>query len=280
MNSMSGMDKMHDIKWTAQTNPGRYRRNNEDSFLLLMFDEYELCYLGKEGTALSENNHFIFAVSDGIGGAEAGEYASQSALRSISDLISREFHRGRKVSQIDYNKILTAFCGQIHDAILKVSSHYQECCNMGATLSIGWIHQRVLHFAHLGDSRIYHLPSKGSIDQLTNDHTVAARKVREGKLSSEEARRHASNNVLEKSIGSGRACSSPQLGRLTLGQEDRLVFCTDGVADGITPYTVEKTVSKPPPYLKDLNPAEAVVKEALDASGKDNITAIVVELCP
>jgi protein phosphatase len=66
---------------------------------------------------------------------------------------------------------------------------------------------------------------------------------------------------------------------LTLGQEDRLVFCTDGVADGITPYSVEKTVLKPPPYLKDLNPAEAVVKEALDASGKDNITAIVVELC-
>jgi serine/threonine protein phosphatase PrpC len=273
------MSEMHDIKWTAQTSPGRYRRNNEDSFLLMMFDERELCFLGKEGAAPTGENHFIFAVSDGIGGAEAGEYASQSALRSISDLISREFHRGKKRSQLDYSKMLTAFCEQIHHAILKVSSNYKECCDMGATLSIGWIHQSVLYFAHLGDSRIYHLPSGASMTQLSEDHTVAARKVREGKLTTEEAKRHSSNNVLEKSIGSGRGFSSPQLGQLALSQGDRLVFCTDGVADGITPYTVEKTVLNPPPYLKDLNPAEAVVKEALDASGKDNITAIVIEFC-
>jgi serine/threonine protein phosphatase PrpC len=271
------MSEMQYIKWTAQTSPGRYRRNNEDAFLLMMFDECELCYLGKEGAASTGDNHFIFAVSDGIGGAEAGEYASQSALRSISDLISREFHRGKKRSQVDYSKMLTAFCEQIHDAILKVSSNYKECCNMGATLSIGWVHQSMLYFAHLGDSRIYHLPLGGSMVQLTEDHTVAARKVREGKLTPEEAKRHTSSNVLEKSIGSGRGFSSPQLGQLSINQGDRLVFCTDGVADGITPYTIEKMVLNPPPYLKNLNAAEAVVKEALDASGKDNITAIVTE---
>ncbi len=272
------MNNIEDIKWTAQTHPGRYRRNNEDSFLLMMFDERELCYLGKQGSSPTSQNHFIFAVSDGIGGAEAGEYASQSALRSISDLISRAFHRGGKHSQIDYAGMLTAFCRQIHDAILKVSSNYKECCNMGATLSIGWIHNDVLYFAHLGDSRIYHIPSDAGIVQLTEDHTVAARKVREGKMSPEEARRHTSNNVLEKSIGSGHDYSSPQLGQTAINKGDRIVFCTDGVADGITPYTIEKTIKNPPPYLKELNPAEAVVKEALDASGKDNITAIVVDL--
>ena len=264
--------------WTAQTSPGRYRRNNEDSFLLMMFDECELCYLGKEGSSDTGKNHFIFAVSDGIGGSEAGEYASQSALRSISDLISREFHRGKKHSQIDYSNMLTAFCEQIHDAILKISNHYKECCNMGATLSIGWIHESILHFAHLGDSRIYLLSSSNSIVQLTDDHTVAARKVREGKLTPAEAKRHSTNNVLEKSIGSGHGFDSPQIGQRPLNQGDRLVFCTDGVADGITPYTIEKTILTPPPYLKDLNPAQAVVKEALDASGKDNITTIVVEV--
>jgi len=140
------------------------------------------------------------------------------------------------------------------------------------------VHQQRLHFAHLGDSRIYHIPQGGSIQQLTEDHTVAARKVREGKMTAEEAKRHTSNHVLEKSIGSGKGFDQPQLGAVDLQAGDKLIFCTDGVADGVSTYTIEKAVLNPPAYLQGLNSAEGVVKEAFDASGRDNITAIVVDL--
>jgi len=88
---------IQEVKWTAETNPGRFRPNNEDAFLLVKFDLQELEYLGKVGESPTESNQFIFAVSDGIGGAEAGEYASQSALKSISKLISRKFHQVQKI---------------------------------------------------------------------------------------------------------------------------------------------------------------------------------------
>ena len=226
----------------------------------------------------------LYVVCDGMGGHAAGEVASDLTSRTVLETIRAAAgleRSGAELSAAESGRLEAVMSSALENANARVRElGAQDAAKKGAgcTCTALLIRDGRGFVGHVGDSRIYHLPSKGSIDQLTNDHTVAARKVREGKLSSEEARRHASNNVLEKSIGSGRACSSPQLGRLTLGQEDRLVFCTDGVADGITPYTVEKTVSKPPPYLRDLNPAEAVVKEALDASGKDNITAIVVEL--
>lgn len=268
---------IREIQWTAETNPGRFRPNNEDAFLLMKFDLRELQYLGKVGESPIDSNHFIFAVSDGIGGAEAGEYASQSALKSISKLISRNFHHGKEVAEIRHSELLTAFCEEIHNTIIEVSRYYTECCNMGATLSLGWVDGNRLHFAHLGDSRIYHIPLGQDIIQISEDHTVAARKIREGKLSPAEAKRHKSSHVLEKSIGSGKGFDQPQLGHIDLNAGDKLVFCTDGVSDGLSAYAIQKTVITPPPYLKDLNPSECIVRESLDASGRDNITNIVVE---
>jgi len=268
---------IQEVKWTAETNPGRFRPNNEDAFLLVKFDLQELEYLGKVGESPTESNQFIFAVSDGIGGAEAGEYASQSALKSISKLISRKFHQVQKSIQINHQELLTAFCEEIHNTIIEISRYYQECRNMGATLSLGWVDGNRLHFAHLGDSRIYHIPAGQDMIQITEDHTVAARKVREGKLTPSEAKRDKSNHVLEKCIGSGKGFDQPQLGHVDLNPGDILVFCTDGVTDGLSDYAIQKTVVTPPPYLQNMIPSERIVRESLDASGRDNITTIVVE---
>jgi len=127
MSQHSTLSAITTLNWTAQTSPGRYRSKNEDAFLLMMFDRFELCYLGKEGETPLDDRHFIFAVSDGIGGHEAGEFASQSALKSISDLISRHFHRKDAPKELDHMRLLTAFCEQIHDAILQISKYYSEC---------------------------------------------------------------------------------------------------------------------------------------------------------
>jgi len=277
MSQNSAHQAIREVKWTAETNPGRFRPNNEDAFLLVKFDLQELQYLGKVGDFPLDSNRFIFAVSDGIGGAQAGEYASQSALKSISKLISRKFHQGKKSIQINHQELLTAFCEEIHTAIIEISRYYQECRNMGATLSLGWVDGSRLHFAHLGDSRIYHIPAGQDIIQITEDHTVAARKVREGKLTPAEAKRDKSYHVLEKCIGSGKGFDQPQLGYLDLNAGDKLVFCTDGVTDGLSNYAIQKTVVTPPPYLQNMIPSERIVRESLDASGRDNITTIVVE---
>src|SRR5271169_6580380 len=81
------------LKWFGWTDPGKVRPNNEDAFLGLQFDAREVHHLGKLGESSTHNGDFAFAVSDGMGGARAGEYASRIALEKITTLLPRSFRR-------------------------------------------------------------------------------------------------------------------------------------------------------------------------------------------
>jgi serine/threonine protein phosphatase PrpC len=263
--------------WTGQTHCGRVRKNNEDAFLALMFDAQEVQYLGKEGEAPAEGNEFIFAVSDGMGGANAGEFASRSALQSMTDLIARQFHQRASDSLSDREQRLREFFQRVHEEVQKMGRHYLECRGMGATLSVGWFSGTSLHIGHVGDSRIYHLPAAGPMKQLTEDHTDAGRLRRQGSITEREGRIHPTRHLLERSIGAQPHAVEPQIATFPITRGDRFIFCTDGIIDGVWDKGMEKYVRTPPPYLIDLPPAERLVKEALEASGRDNLTAVVVE---
>ncbi len=269
--------KIEEFRWTAQTHAGRVRFKNEDAFLAITFDEREVRYLGKEGELPTCGNNFIFAVSDGISGAAEGKFASQTVLRTVMDLVSFTFHRQVKDIPKDRESILREFCWKIHDEVIRLSLGYEDVRNMGATLSLGWIAQETMHFVHVGDSRIYHLPKAGGLNQLTDDHTQPGELRRLGKITEREARFHPMRNNLRMSIGSDRRRIDPQVGVVPIESGDTLMFCSDGIIDGVWDKGIKKLIRTPPPYLKDFPPAQRLVKEALDSSGQDNLTAIVVE---
>jgi len=79
------------LSWYGRTDVGRFRKNNEDAFLALTFNSREVRYLGKDGSAPMDGDDFIFAVSDGMGGAKAGEFASKIAVDKITDLLPKTF---------------------------------------------------------------------------------------------------------------------------------------------------------------------------------------------
>ncbi len=266
------------ISWSAQTHVGRVRRNNEDAFLGLIFNQEELSYLGKIGSTPMNEHEFLFAVSDGMGGENAGEFASHVVLQTITELISREFNQNPEAKHDQPEALLLQFCQRIHERARAVSHPYEECQGMGATLSLGWFHGRSLHIAHVGDSRIYHLPTTGGMQQLTMDHTVTGRLIREGKLSPREAKTHPHRNQLEKSVGCHREFSEPQILKVPYGPGDRFVLCSDGILDGLFDHGIEKLIRTPPSYVADLAPANRLVKEALEASGRDNLTAMVLQI--
>ncbi|MDA7511236.1 protein phosphatase 2C domain-containing protein [bacterium] len=276
MNDSGGAPQQ--IRWSAQTHQGRVRRNNEDAYLCLRFDATELTYLGKEGESPLEDFEFLFAVSDGMGGENAGEFASRIVIQSVTDIISREFHQRRESKPNAEKERLLEFCQQIHKHARQVSRHYEECQGMGATLSLGWLQDQTIHIAHLGDSRIYHLPKDGKIAQLTEDHTVTGRLLRAGKISEREARQHPYRNQLEKSIGCQADPVEPQIISVPFQIGDRFVLCSDGITDGLWDTGIDKLIRTPPPYLDGLNPAQGLVKEAMEASGRDNLTAMVIEV--
>ena len=266
------------VRWSASTHQGRVRRRNEDAFLALRLDSSELSYLGKLGTSPMALFEFIFAVSDGMGGENAGKFASQIILQSLTTILSRDHHHARSSTGHGRPESLERCFQTIHEHARQVSLPYEECRGMGATLSVTWFHDRLLHLAHVGDSRVYSLPANGGIQQLTEDHTVPGRLFREGKLSEREARDHPYRNPLERSIGSHEGRVSPQLMSLDTHPGDTFVICSDGITAGLRDQGIEQLIRQPPSYVAELLPAQRLVREALEASGRDNLTAVVIEL--
>src|SRR5688572_4982177 len=105
------------LKWFGVTDRGRVRPNNEDSFLGVQFDAREVHHLGKIGESSVANADFVFAVSDGMGGANAGEFASRIAVEKITRLLPRSFKQSAAGLEAGFFEVLGELFAQIHRAL-------------------------------------------------------------------------------------------------------------------------------------------------------------------
>lgn len=266
------------LAWWGLTDVGRFRKNNEDAFLAVTFNAQELRYLGKVGKAEFDGSDYIFAVSDGMGGANAGEFASKIAVDKIAELLPKSFQLGALGIDRGCGQILGELVNRIHKSMLEMGAHYEECSGMGATLSLCWFMPGKVYFAHVGDSRIYYLTREGEMRQLTEDHTHVAGLVRAGRITEFEARTRADRNVLNQSLGGKIRRVEPQIGSVEYEPGDQFVLCTDGVTDGISNRRIHTLIDSPPASLAGLNPAERIIKDAKDESGRDNLTALSIQV--
>lgn len=266
------------VTWNGLTDVGRFRLNNEDAFLALNFNAQEVRYLGKDGTAPMDGDDFIFAVSDGMGGANAGEFASKIAVDKITELLPKTFRLAALGLDRGCGQILSELFSRIDREMVQMGSYYEECRGMGATLSLCWVTPTVMHFAHVGDSRIYYLPKEGEFTQITEDHTHVGHLFRQGKITEYEARTRRDRNVLDQALGGNGQRVDPQIGSVRYAPGDRFVLCTDGVTDGISNRRIQSLLEFPPSNLEALNPAERLVYDAKQESGRDNLTALSVQI--
>jgi protein phosphatase len=266
------------IHWSGLTHVGRVRKNNEDSFLALTFDGHDVRYLGKTGDASLGGGDFVFAVSDGMGGAKSGEFASRIAVDRITRLLPRGFRLSAAGLASGFSDILAELLSAIHADLLKLGFSYEECAGMGATLSLAWLTPEWLYFAHIGDSRIYYLPHDGPMRQLTQDHSYVGWLRRNGQLNEREARTHPRRNALNQALGAGHQFIEPHIGAVGHRPGDRFLICSDGLVDGLWDRNIEELIRNPPAPLVAINPAQRLVDESVTASGKDNTTALVVEI--
>lgn len=259
------------------THQGKVRTNNEDAFLALCFDGHEVNYLGKTGEASATNTDYVFAVSDGMGGAKSGEFASRITIEKLSHWLPKNFRVSALGMANDPTEILLEIFTSIHEELINLGRSYEECQGMGTTLSLCWLTPERMYFGHVGDSRIYHLPRDGGIFQLTHDHTHAGWLQRKGKINEREARSHPMRHALNQALGASRQFVEPQFGAVVYEPGDRFILCSDGLIQGLWDRHLEGFVRHPPAARSAMNPAQLLVNESLDRSGEDNITAIVVE---
>jgi PPM family protein phosphatase len=266
------------LQWSAATDIGKYRPNNEDQFVTMAFNTEEFNYLPRHGEVHFGDFDYVFAVSDGMGGEKSGEFASRFAIDNITRLLSRRFALSLAQTRFGIHDCLGDLFQGIHRQLTALGESYDAAKNMGATLSMVWYVQGQFYFGHIGDSRIYYLPKSGGMTQITEDHTYVGWLRRQGKLNEREARFHPRKNVLVQSLGSGNQFIQPQIGELSCERGDRLLICSDGVVDGLWDRGIAELLNDPPESLKTLNPAQRLVRAAVDESGRDNTTAVVLEI--
>ena len=267
------------LKWFGWTDRGKVRANNEDSFVGLRFDSREVHHLGRIGEASLQHTDFAFAVSDGMGGAMAGEFASRIAVEKIANLLPRSYQQAAVGMEAGFADVLTELFGETHRALAYVGSCYEECHGMEATLSLCWFTPGWMYFGHIGDSRIYYLSGRdGGIKQLSHDDTHVGWLFRNGKLNEREARNHPRRNVLQKALGGSNQFVDPQVGAVGLEPGDVFLLCSDGLTDGLYNDHLVELLRSPEHARSGANPAERLVRESLERSGRDNTTALVIQV--
>lgn len=266
------------VRWSGLTDVGRVRKNNEDVFLALAVDGHEVRFLGKTGEASLGASDFVFAVSDGMGGAKSGEFASRITVDRVTRLFPRVFRQAASGMGAGFNDVLEELVTAIHNDLLKLGYSYEECAGMGATLSLCWLRPDWMYFAHLGDSRIYYIPHDGPMVQVTHDHSHVGWLRRKGQLNEREARTHPRRNALQQALGAGHQFIEPHIGAVAHRPGDRFLVCSDGLTDGLWDRHLEEILRAPTPTAGQPSLAKQLVDQSVSQSGRDNTTAVVVEI--
>ena len=224
----------------AGTDIGHVREGNEDSFLA---------------------EEPLFAVADGMGGHRGGEVASSLALETIERMFARG--EGELVEQVR----------EANRAVFERSTLDRAVAGMGTTLTAALLEGDHIRLAHVGDSRAY-LVRDGRLRLLTEDHTLVHRMVLEGELTEAEAEVHPHRSILTRALGVDPDVEVDEI-TLEVRAGDRLLLCSDGLTGMLPEPRVEEILGA------EVEPQRAVdrlIREANDAGGVDNITAIVIAL--
>jgi protein phosphatase len=127
---------------------------------------------------------------------------------------------------------------------------------------------------------MYYLPVEGGLTQLTHDHSHVGWLRRSGKLNEREVRTHPGRNALQQALGAGHQFVEPHIGAVGHRPGDRFVICSDGLVDGLWDRRIEEIIRTPPAQRAGPSPAQQLVEEAVESAGRDNTTAMVIEITP
>jgi protein phosphatase len=160
-----------------------------------------------------------------------------------------------------------------------VGGSFEVTVGMQTTLSLCWFTPGWMYFAHIGDSRVYHLQRhKKTIQQLTHDDTYVGWLFRNGKISEYEARTHPRRNLLQKALGGSNRFVEPQVGAIACERGDSFLLCTDGLVDGVSDSLLAELLCDSQSSNEASNAAQLLVETSVNNSGRDNTTALVIQV--
>jgi protein phosphatase len=276
---------MFTVEIHATSHVGRVRRGNEDNYLLLNISNSRAWTSEQaDGEFVIESQKFevdtngvVLAVSDGMGGALAGEVASKMAVESVSEkLLNEDTDTTLTPESYQYNLISKLYNATVYANYMvhqqgRTDPQFQ---GMGATFTGVGVTPDGVDVIQVGDSRAY-LIRNGKIYQITKDQSLVQQLIDAQQISAEEAETHTLKNVILQALGAQNEIY-PVSARLTPNQDDVLLLCSDGLSNKVSAASMQKHVVD---NLDQLEQAcAALVKEANENGGEDNITVILAKL--
>jgi protein phosphatase len=275
---------MH-VELSAKTHVGRVRSGNEDNFLVLDLSTSK-AWTGSEGdTPPKEMRRFevgekglVLVVSDGMGGALAGDVASRMAVETVRDMLTGgeeedggEGACGPDAPLVECLKNATDYA---NFAIHRKSQEDPRCSGMGATLTAAAITREGVSLLQVGDSRAYVLRGD-RIKLATKDQSLVQQLVDVGQISEEEAETHMFRNVILQALGAQPELA-PVTARVRVYRDDLLLLCSDGLSGKLRGEDILRVVTSSNGDLA--RACEALVDEANERGGEDNITVVLARL--
>jgi len=210
----------------------------------------------------------LFIVADGMGGHNAGDYASKCTVETVVGEIRNSFEKNPTI-------IVKKAIDTANRKIRELAAADENLLGMGTTLVVATVIGKYLQVANVGDSRLY-LVGKHGIRQITRDHSLVEEMIRLGGLSREDARRHPDKNIITRAIGAKDEVEAEFFTEeLELG--DIILMCSDGLSNMLEDKEIEKIVQNE--ELEELKQkAEALINAANNNGGKDNIAVVLVKI--
>ena len=209
---------------------------------------------------------------DGMGGAQAGEYASAMATREVSQLVNDRFKRlEARSEELNIPDILEEAIKKANKSIYDAAKRNPQLQGMGTTITAGVVYQGMLYIGHVGDSRGY-LITKTEIEKITRDHSLVGRLLEIGQITEEEAAVHPQRNLIYRSLGAYPNVEVDLYERPFVPGAC-LLLCSDGLVEHVKDPEIHKVVTQAPDQWRACN---QLVNSANIRGGEDNTTLIIV----
>lgn len=249
----SGESEQLPFRWGSISASGKVREANEDAFL-------------------ADAEMGLFAVSDGMGGRQAGSLASKIVVTLLPGMV---YGRLKGADSPDPKALLRDLRQTVLDlshCVRQKGLEHDGMKGMGATVVVALLRGNAAHIAHVGDSRAY-LFRSGQCNPLTEDHSMAQAMVRTGMISPEGARDHPARSRLLRYLGMDGEVT-PDVCAVPLHQGDRLLLCSDGLTGMVDDHTIATLATA---YEQPKEACQALYHAANAAGGYDNITVVIVD---
>jgi protein phosphatase len=261
------------LHWAALSHSGSRKPRNDDSLIAFAFSPTGAGTLHPHGSHSLEKHDLVFAVSDGMGGGNAGDLASSLLLQRMCEIIPETFKIAAAGFYPDCLDHLNEAIRSVHHQINRTAA-CDQTRGMAATLALAWFTPENLYIANAGDSRIY-LSRDGKLEQLTRDHTAAWGQWKRGEISEIEYRSHPRRSALFEVIGGGHQSVCPHLAAIPYQAGDRFLVCSDGLIDGVWERHISNALSS---SATPEEIAQTLLKRAIDNAGIDDTTLIVIRV--